>query len=175
MAVKFISRNNWAFPLITKVGLYATIFCDYAKGFSLQSLTRTIFVFLMIAIPCWALAQQGVIKDTVMTNGHYEVHYAKINGRIYEYIERYKNGNVKFVGQFVNFCNCEHQTHAKHGIFLTFNRKGKQTKKKFYSCNAKYNKKILGIKYGWWGGWHFGEKYFLGIKIETVDRSSSCF
>ncbi len=67
----------------------------------------------------------------------------------YEIIDRHSNGKVKHVGQFSE--DCVGNKHKKHGNFLTFNSSGKQTKKELYFYDKKHNKKILGLKHGWYG------------------------
>lgn len=84
----------------------------------------------------------------------------------YEIIDRYSNGKVKHVGQFAE--DCQGNKHKKHGIFLTFSESGKQTKKEVYFYDNKHNRKILGLKHGWWGFYGRETKYFLGIRKVVV-------
>lgn len=84
-----------------------------------------------------------------------------IENRDFTIIERYNTGKVKFVGQFGE--DCLGNKHQKHGRFILFNKHGRRTSEKIYFYNKRRNKKILGLKHGWWG-FGYETKYFLGSK-----------
>ena len=89
-----------------------------------------------------------------------------INEEYYLIIERYDNGTVKEIGQFMSSCVADRM--EKCGYFHSYNRKGEIKKSRIYFYGKRHNKKILGIKYGWWGLWGRQDKYFLGFKSKTV-------
>ncbi len=84
----------------------------------------------------------------------------------YEIIDRHSNGKVKHLGQYADDCNGQKRT--KHGEFLTFKSNGILTKREHFFYDKKHNKKILGLRHGWWGSYVRQTKYFLGIKRFTV-------
>lgn len=95
-----------------------------------------------------------------------------IDNLIYTVIERYDNGNAKLVGQYGY--GCLDSTKKKHGFFLEFDQNGKEKNRELYFLNQKRNKKILGIKYGWWGWYGITTKYFIGIRTRRY-ITDPCF
>jgi len=95
-----------------------------------------------------------------------------IDGILYTVIERHENNRIKKVGQFGD--DCMGNKDQKHGTFLTFDKNGRQLKKELYFYDNKRNKRIFGIKHGWWGFYGRNDKYFLGIKRITV-ITDPCF
>lgn len=93
-----------------------------------------------------------------------------IDGKKFEITKRYKNGHVKSAGQFFQDCA---DTIVRNGEFLKFNTRGKVTKMKFYCNDHRFNRRILGLKHGYWGC-STTTKYFFGIKRSTT-MSSPCF
>ena len=89
-----------------------------------------------------------------------------IDESTYEIISRHPNGQAKYLGQFEE--DCSGNKHTRHGKFLTYNRRGVLKKKEFYFYNGRHNRKILGLKHGWWGFFGRQSKYFFGIKRYTV-------
>ncbi|MCH2235695.1 MAG: hypothetical protein MK078_15755 [Crocinitomicaceae bacterium] len=89
-----------------------------------------------------------------------------INEEYYLILERYENGTVKKVGQFMPSCFADRQ--EKCGYFHSYKKDGKIKNTQIYFYGKRHNKKILGIKYGWWGLWGLQEKYFLGFKSKIV-------
>lgn len=85
----------------------------------------------------------------------------------YKITERYKNGKVKQVGQFAAD-ECLDNVIKKHGYFITYNKDGVIIKQKLYFYNERQNRKILGLKHGWWGFYGMQKKYFLGITRSIV-------
>ena len=90
----------------------------------------------------------------------------------YEIIDRYSNGKVKYVGQFAD--DCLANKHKRHGYFLTYNKNGVQVNKALYFYDKKHDRKILGLKHGWWGFYGRQTKYFLGAK-KIVVITDPCF
>jgi hypothetical protein len=84
----------------------------------------------------------------------------------YKIIERHQNGKIKQVGQFA--ADCENDVMKKHGYFITYNEKGGIVKQELYFYNERQNRKILGLKHGWWGFYGMQKKYFLGITRAIV-------
>ena len=92
-----------------------------------------------------------------------------IDGKYYEIVKRFENGKVKTVGQFDT--DCAGNNHRKHGLFISYNKIGKEINRKWYFYDHPRNRKFLGLKVGWWGFYLWNYKYFLGIKVrqEIVD------
>jgi hypothetical protein len=86
-----------------------------------------------------------------------------IDGAKYTVLTRHSNGFAKDIGQ--HGVDCDSQI-RKHGIFISYSKKGKEVKRKVYSMGSRRNHSFLFLKVGWWG---FGseELYFLGIPLET--------
>jgi len=95
-----------------------------------------------------------------------------IDGLLYTVIARHENGNLKKVGQFGD--DCVGNKNKKHGTFLTFDKNGNQLKKELYFYDNKRNKRVFGLKHGWWGFYGRNDKYFLGIKRISV-IADPCF
>jgi hypothetical protein len=93
-----------------------------------------------------------------------------IEGRKFEITQRYKNGKVKMAGEFYKGCA---DTIVRNGESLKFNTRGKVTKMKFYCNDHRFNRRILGLKHGYWGC-STTTKYFFGINRFTT-MSSPCF
>ena len=84
-----------------------------------------------------------------------------INNLTYLIKERYENGQAKVIGQYST--NCIDTIQQKHGYFIKYDQDGTEIKRELYFFNEKRNKKILGIKYGWWGWYGMTTKYIFGF------------
>lgn len=113
----------------------------------------------------WKMLQDKNLDDSTNEKIH-------IQGILYTVIERHENGSIKKVGQFGD--DCVGNKNKKHGTFLTFDKDGNQLKKEIYFYDNKRNKRILGLKHGWWGFYGRNDKYFLGIRRITV-ITDPCF
>jgi hypothetical protein len=113
----------------------------------------------------WKKLQDKNVDDP--TNDKIHIH-----GILYTVIERHKNGRIKKVGQFGD--DCVGNKDKKHGTFLRFDKDGNQLRKEIYFYDNKRNKRILGLKHGWWGFYGRNDKYFFGIRRITV-ITDPCF
>ena len=86
-----------------------------------------------------------------------------IGTNTYRIIERHENGNLKLIGQF-GWGDPSDQL-KKHGSFVRFNKRGKEIKRKLYFFDERRNRKLFGLKHGWWGWYGITTKYFLGIRV----------
>ena len=96
-----------------------------------------------------------------------------IDNNTYEIIEKFNNGKIKQIGQF--HTNCLDDTLRKHGYFIFFDEDGNEIDKKLYFYDKERNRKVLGLKHGWWGWYGITRKYFLGISISKPFSVSPCF
>jgi hypothetical protein len=96
-----------------------------------------------------------------------------INERIYTIIEIHSNGNLKYIGQFNT--TCIEETIRKHGYFIQFDFEGNEIKKQLYFFDEERNRKVLGLKHGWWGWYGLTQKYFLGISTTHPVIVDPCF
>jgi hypothetical protein len=113
---------------------------------------------LFIVSSCLSLASFGQ-KDTTIDEEDYTI------------IARFNSGKVKSIGQFGQ--GCSDTLIHKHGKFITYNEKGEILKERVYFYDSRVNKRILGLKQGWWGFYGF-TKYFLGIVRARV-ITDPCF
>ncbi|MBL7888442.1 MAG: hypothetical protein JNL24_02755 [Bacteroidia bacterium] len=113
----------------------------------------------------WKKLQDKNVDDSTNDKIH-------IQGILYTVIERHENGSIQKVGQFGD--DCVGNKNKKHGTFLTFDKDGNQLKKETYFYDNKRNKRILGLKHGWWGFYGRNDKYFLGIRSISV-ITDPCF
>ena len=97
-----------------------------------------------------------------------------IENQKFKIIRRFNLGQVRLVGQFGELCSGDEI--VKQGHFISYNRNGKQIHNTFYCYGHNRNRRVLGLKHGWWGGCYGGreKKYFLGIGKFTV-ISVPCF
>jgi len=119
-------------------------------------MTKTLPTILFISIAVIGQSQSDTLIETIK----------------YEIIDRYSNGKVKHVGQFAE--DCQGNKHKRHGNFLTYDKNGVEIKKELYFYDKKHNRKILGLKHGWWGFYGRQTKYFIGVKKIAV-ITDPCF
>jgi len=119
--------------------------------------------FLTLSILLFCINLSFGQNDTTIT----------IDDRIYSIIERYDNGQLKYIGQFNTTCTDE--TLRKHGYFIKFDINGNEIYKKLYFFDEERNRKVLGLKHGWWGWYGKTEKYFLGIRTTHPYIVDPCF
>jgi|SRR5690554_1843747 len=96
-----------------------------------------------------------------------------IDKRTYEIIERHDDGKSKLIGQFST--NCSDDTLRKHGYFIEFDEKGNKVSKKLCFFDEIRNRKLLGLKHGWWGWYGLTQKYFMGFKVTKPYLVDPCF
>ena len=113
--------------------------------------------YLLITILLLKCIVSFAQKDTVIDDMSFEI------------IKRFPNGKCKEVGQYVT--NCSDSGKNKTGLFITFNKHGKQVRKRWYAHNRRICRRIFGLKQGWDGIYGPVRKYFLGfvIKCEMID------
>ena len=96
-----------------------------------------------------------------------------INERSYKILETYNDGSLKYIGQFHKTCSDD--SLRKHGYFIHLDSDGNEIKRKLYFFDEDRNRKVLALKYGWWGWYGKTEKYFLGIRTTHPVLVDSCF
>ena len=96
-----------------------------------------------------------------------------INNRTYSILERYDSGQLKYIGQFNT--TCLDDTLRKHGYFIKFDSIGNEIDRTLYFFDEERNRKILGLKHGWWGWYGITVKYFLGVRVTRPILVDPCF
>lgn len=120
-----------------------------------------IFYLCIFSLIMWFSCSLLAQNDTTIGENHFEI------------IKRYINGKAKTVGQFGT--DCVGNKHRKHGLFIKFNDKGEISWERYYFYNKRRNRKIFGLKHGWWGFYLHNQKYFLGKRVGSIHVVDPCF
>lgn len=149
--------------------------CEINHDITFRTFHKTGINNSNVFLNSWAYDKKLNLEWKNLENGNLDNNsndMVHIDGILFTVITRHENGNIKKVGQFDE--DCFGNKNKKHGIFLTFDKNRNQIKKELYFYDNKRNKKIFGLKQGWWGFYGRNNKYLLGIKIISV-INDPCF
>lgn len=136
---------------------------------------------MLLSLVCsLTLAAQNAEENTKITILDNKKDYSELpNNRVsvsnqtLQVVQRYGNDSVKKAGKFGD--DCLGKEHRKHGSFISFNKKGKIKKVRYYFFDQRRNAYILGLKHGCWGFYGINDRYFLGIKLKMSRIVDPCF